>query len=75
MIGKSGSVKGEINAQRVIVSGNFVGVVDSDCIEILPNGKIDGTIISNELYIEKKGVFVGESKIKSKHNGGAKADN
>lgn len=66
LIGKSGIVSGEIYAQRVIVGGNFTGVVDSECIEILPNGKIDGTIICNELYIEKKGIFIGESKIKTK---------
>lgn len=66
MIGKNGVVNGDIFAQRVIVSGIFKGTMDSDCIEILPNGKIEGTIICNELYIEKKGIFIGESKIKTK---------
>ena len=64
LIGKSGIVKGDIVAQRVIVSGGFSGSVDSECVEIMPNGKIEGTIICNELYIEKKGIFIGESKIK-----------
>ncbi len=68
MIGKSGVVNGEICAKKVIVSGNLKGIVDSESIEILPNGKIDGTIICNELYIEKKGIFVGESKIKTKED-------
>lgn len=68
LIGKGGSVDGEISAHRVIVGGNFKGTIDSECIEILPNGRVDGTIICNELYIEKKGVFVGESKIKNKEN-------
>ena len=66
MVGKNGIVNGDIFAQRVIVGGTSKGTVDSECIEILPEGKIEGTIICNELYIEKKGVFVGESKIKSK---------
>ena len=66
MVGKNGVVIGDIFAQRVIVGGISKGTVDSECIEILPEGKIEGTIICNELYIEKKGVFVGESKIKSK---------
>lgn len=66
MVGKNGVVVGDIFAQRVIIGGLSRGVVDSECIEILPNGKIEGTIICNELYIEKKGVFVGESKIKAK---------
>ncbi len=64
MIGKTGIVKGDIVAQRVIVSGGFTGSIDSECIEIMPNGKIEGTITCNELYIEKKGIFIGESKVK-----------
>ena len=70
MVGKNGVVIGDIFAQRVIIGGISKGVVDSECIEILPNGKIEGTIICNELYIEKKGIFVGESKIKTKSHDG-----
>ena len=70
MVGKNGVVIGDIFAQRVIIGGIAKGVVDSECIEILPNGKIEGTIICNELYIEKKGIFVGESKIKTKSHDG-----
>lgn len=74
LLGKSGVVSGEIKAERVIVGGSFKGSIDSECIEILPNGKVDGIIICNELYIEKKGVFVGESKIKSNTNSPLKLD-
>ncbi|RDU58537.1 polymer-forming cytoskeletal protein [Helicobacter sp. MIT 99-5507] len=66
LVGKSGVVNGDIMAQRVIVSGNFSGSIDSECIEIMPNGRVEGIIVCNELYIEKKGIFIGESKIKSK---------
>ena len=66
LVGKSGVVNGDIIAQRVIVSGNFSGSIDSECIEIMPNGRVEGIIACNELYIEKKGIFIGESKIKSK---------
>ena len=66
LVGKSGVVNGDIIAQRVIVSGNFSGSIDSECIEIMPNGRVEGIIVCNELYIERKGVFIGESKIKSK---------
>ena len=66
LVGKSGVVNGDIMAQRVIVSGNFSGSIDSECIEIMPNGRVEGIIACNELYIEKKGIFIGESKIKSK---------
>ena len=66
LVGKSGVINGDIIAQRVIVSGNFSGSIDSECIEIMPNGRVEGIIVCNELYIERKGVFIGESKIKSK---------
>ena len=66
LVGKNGIVNGNVVAQRVIVSGSFFGTIDSECIEIMPNGKVEGVIICNELYIEKKGIFIGESKIKSK---------
>ncbi|MGP1580893.1 MAG: bactofilin family protein [Wolinella sp.] len=66
-IGKDGSVGGEIYAERLIVSGNFKGLCDCDVIEILPQGRIDGEIITKELVIERKGRFVGESKIKEEN--------
>ncbi|PAF51041.1 polymer-forming cytoskeletal protein [Helicobacter sp. 13S00477-4] len=64
MVGKSGLVSGEIHSQKLIVSGKFEGVVESEVVEILPLGKIDGKIISSELVIERKGIFMGESKTK-----------
>lgn len=66
LVGKNGIVNGDIFAERVIIGGISKGTIDSEFIEILPNGRIEGTIICNELYIEKKGIFVGESKIKNK---------
>lgn len=66
LVGKNGVVNGDIFAERVIIGGISKGTIDSEFIEILPNGRIEGTIICNELYIEKKGIFVGESKIKNK---------
>lgn len=64
MIGKTGLVSGEIYAQKLIVSGKFNGVSECECIEIMPLGRIDGKIISAELVIERKGIFMGESKTK-----------
>lgn len=63
-IGKNGGVGGEIYAQKLVVSGKFTGLCDCDVIEIMPQGRIDGQIITKELVIERKGYFVGESKIK-----------
>lgn len=64
-IGKSGVVNGEIYANKVIVSGSFSGIVDSEFIEILADGKVFGKVIAKEFMIEKKGVFEGESKVKN----------
>lgn len=66
LVGKNGIVNGDIFAERVIIGGISKGTIDSEFIEILPNGRIEGTIICNELYVEKKGIFIGESKIKDR---------
>jgi cytoskeletal protein CcmA (bactofilin family) len=64
-IGKTGVVNGEIVANKVIVSGSFSGLIDADVIEILPDGKIYGKVVSREFMIEKNGIFEGESKLKN----------
>lgn len=68
MVGKSGIVSGEIYAQKLIVNGRFSGIAECESIEILPLGRIDGQIISSELVIERKGIFMGESKTKQGSN-------
>lgn len=60
-IGKSGNVKGEIFASKVTVAGKFEGSLNSDLLEILSEGKVIGKIITKDLIIEQKGVFIGES--------------
>ena len=63
-IGKSGVVNGEIYANKVIVNGAFSGMVDSEFIEILAEGKVTGKVVAKEFMIEKRGVFEGESRVK-----------
>ncbi len=64
MIGKNGHFKGEVYANKLIVGGKFDGSTESDIVEIMPFGRFEGTIITPELVIEQKGIFIGESKIK-----------
>lgn len=64
MIGKSGFINGEVYANKLIVSGKLKGVTESDSVEIAPIGRFEGVITATELVIEKKGVFIGESKLK-----------
>lgn len=64
MIGKNGQVDGEVYANKLVVSGKLKGLTESDTVEISSQGWFEGVITSTELVIEKKGVFIGESKIK-----------
>ncbi len=64
MIGKSGLVRGEIQTQSLIVAGRFIGNVSANVLEIKSQGRIEGTVTTSEFIIERKGAFIGESKIK-----------
>ncbi|RDU59810.1 bactofilin family protein [Helicobacter marmotae] len=66
MVGKSGLVHGDVKAASLIVSGRFIGSVTSNVLEIKPQGRVEGTVITSEFVIERKGVFMGESKTKEK---------
>lgn len=57
----SGTVKGEIRAQQVVVDGYVEGRVYAGVIAILAQGTVVGDIFANELSIEKGGVFTGQS--------------
>lgn len=63
-IGKSGLVEGDILADKLVVSGKFLGSCECNTVEIMPEGKVEGRVMTKELVIERKGIFVGESMIK-----------
>lgn len=63
-IGSKGIIKGEIFAEKLIVSGEFDGNADCKEIDILAGGKIVGDITSKNLVIESNGFFEGSSKVK-----------
>lgn len=62
-VGKNGSVNGSINAEHLVVSGKLMGNCECNIVEILPQGRIDGSITAKELIIEKTGEFVGQSVV------------
>lgn len=64
MVGKGGIVRGDVQVASLIVSGRFIGNVTTGLLEIKPQGRVEGTVVAGELVIERKGVFMGESKIK-----------
>ena len=65
VVGKSGRVTGEIQAQKLLVSGEFRGNFIGEIIDIMPYGKVYGDVKVNNIVIEPNAVFEGETKIVS----------
>lgn len=63
-IGSSGSVKGEVFAEKLVVSGELNGNADCNNVEILAGGKMCGDMVSSNLIIESQAIFEGYSKIR-----------
>ncbi|WP_082117527.1 polymer-forming cytoskeletal protein [Spongiibacter sp. IMCC21906] len=66
-IGRNGSLKGDITAKRVLISGTMDGTIDADRLEIVASGLVTGGIKVREFVIESGGQFVGASQVK-KHD-------
>jgi cytoskeletal protein CcmA (bactofilin family) len=64
-IGKNGHINGDVTTKRLVVQGFVEGSLHADRIEIKANGHIRGTVEAAELVIEAKGIFEGESIVKS----------
>jgi len=64
-VGINGYIIGDIKAQKVVIHGHIEGNIDADKVYIQSDGNVMGVIESNELIIEPKGIFQGESKIKT----------
>ena len=63
-IGEQGSVEGEIEARRILVSGQFKGGIEAERLEIAAGGRVDGDVVVGELVIESGAQFNGSSKIR-----------
>lgn len=61
MVSKSGRIKGEIYADKIIVNGLIEGTCYANAIEIIESGKISGTIYCDNLSIEQGGKFFGST--------------
>lgn len=64
-VGKNGHIKGEVVTERLVVQGFVEGTIDAQRVEIKAAGHVLGEIKSNELVIEAKGIFEGNSVIKN----------
>ena len=68
-IGKTGKIKGEVKANKLLVDGNFEGKIEVDVLEITKSGKVIGDILIKDLIIDQGGVFEGTSSLKKKDAG------
>mgnify|MGYP003982016693 FL=1 len=64
-IGTTGEFIGEIKSKSITVNGIVDGIINSDDIVILEEGKIIGKICYQSLSIEPNGVFEGEGKMRN----------
>ena len=65
VVGKSGDVRGHIQAQKLLISGVFAGNFTGEVVDIMPYGKLYGDVVVNNIVIEPNAVFEGETKIVS----------
>jgi cytoskeletal protein CcmA (bactofilin family) len=65
IIGTTGEFIGEIKSKSITVNGIVDGIINSDDIVILEEGKIIGKICYQSLSIEPNGVFEGEGKMRN----------
>ena len=63
-IGEQGQVQGDIVAKRVLVSGQFSGTIDTEQLEIVASGVVEGTVKVDRLMIESGARFNGSSEIR-----------
>ena len=60
-VGQTGLLKSTLKAQKLIVTGRFVGTADCDSIELVSGGEAEGKLISSGLIIDSSSSFQGES--------------
>jgi len=60
-IGLTGRVLGTVQARELCVSGLIEGDVHAEIVEIRASGKIQGTLQTHQLIIDRGGVFSGAS--------------
>lgn len=61
-IGTNGHVKGELRANKIIVSGKAEGTLVCERLEILASGIVTGTAEVRDMTIEPGGRFFGQSR-------------
>ncbi len=60
-VGQSGLLKSNLKAEKLVVTGRFIGTADCDIIELVSGGEAEGKLISSGLTIDSSSSFQGES--------------
>lgn len=64
LVAETASIKGPVSAEIVTVAGKVSGSIDAwKKLEILPTGKVHGSITTEELIIRSGAIFNGKSKM------------
>ena len=64
-IESGGYVAGDIHAQHIMVNGRVYGRLYAEEITLQSEGHIEGDLVTDALIIEKGGVFIGQSRLKT----------
>lgn len=64
-IESGGYVAGDIHAQHIVVNGRVEGRLCAEAVTLQSEGHIDGDLVTDVLIIEKGGVFIGQSRLKT----------
>jgi len=60
IIGESGSVKGDLSIENVVVYGKVHGNIRARSLEIRASGRVDGDVHVQELVVEKGAIYNGK---------------
>ena len=60
IIGESGSVKGDLSIENVVVYGKVNGNIKARSLEIRASGRVDGDVQVQELMVEKGAMYNGK---------------
>jgi len=60
IIGESGSVKGDLSVENVVVYGKVNGNIRARSLEIRASGRVDGDVQVQELVVEKGAMYNGK---------------
>lgn len=74
-VAENASIKGPVTAQVVLQSGTVRGAVDAkDKLEILPTGRLHGSIATKTLIIHSGAIFNGKSAMETRDDKGEKPE-